>query len=157
MDNAFLVQLSEKPTFLTSVRDGTVFESPYPTHAKQMSFDAANSLAQRLRDAGFEVASVVDRFGQPPTATDLATVKRSVMYQVLFSGHYFTGQNVSSRDLGNRDRTKAVSMSQAAARAVVQRLKRAGHLDATVIEATAPTEDVNEELKQIWPEEFSKK
>jgi len=157
VENSFLIQLDGGSNFLTAMRNGKPFGSPYPTYAQRLSYDAADQLCQKLREDGYVAATVVDRFGQPPTAADLATVKRSVEYQVLFHGRYFCGQNANKQDLGSTDRSRAVNMSQAAALIVCQRLKKMSFLDATVIESSSPTEDVEGELSRIWPEEFAKK
>lgn len=156
MNNNFLVRIDDTPTFLTSLRDGKPYGSSFPTQGLTMSFDAATEICNRLREQGYD-AVVVDRFGQPPTAADLASVKRSVEYQVTFHGRYFAGQNANKQDLGSTDRGKAVNMSQAAALVVCQRLKKMGFLDASILESSSPFMNVNDELSKIWPEEFKAK
>jgi hypothetical protein len=154
--DSFLIQL-DGANFLTTIHDGQPFGSPYPTYGQRLSYDAADQLSRKLQNQGYTGATVVDRFGQPPTAADLATVKRSVDYQVTFHGRYFCGQNASKQDLGSTDRRDAINMSQPAAVIVCQRLKKMGFLDAAVLETSSPTVDVNEELNRIWPEEFAAK
>jgi hypothetical protein len=153
MNNIFIVQLDDSPTFLTSLRNGKPYGTSYPTQAIPMTFDAATELSNHLRGQGYE-PTVVDRFGQPPTAADLAAVKRAVEYQVAFHGKYFC-QNPKGQDCGATDRGQAANMSQEAALIVCRRLKK-NFPDATVIESSSsPTIDVNEELSKIWPEEFT--
>jgi hypothetical protein len=154
--DSFLIQL-DGTNFLTTIQDGQPLGTPYPTYGQRLSYDAADQLCQKLRAQGYTVAAVVDRFGQLPTGADLASAKRAVNYQVLFHGRYFCGQNSAKQDLGSSNRSDAVSMSQAAALIVCQRLKRMGFLDAAVLETSSPTVDVNKELNRIWPEEFAAK
>jgi hypothetical protein len=158
MDNIFLVQLDPEPTFLTSLRGNKPYGSSYPTQAVHFTFDAATEVCRRLQNQGYETATVVDRFGSPPTAADLAMVKRSVEYQVVFHrNRYFSGQNANKQDLGSTDRSKAVNMSQEAALIVSRRLKKMGFWDAAIVESLSSVVDVEDELRKIWPEEFSVK
>jgi hypothetical protein len=152
-NDSFLIKLDDLPTFLTALRNGKPYGSSFPTQGLTMSFDAATEICVRLREQGYD-AVVVDRFGQPPTAADLAAVKRSVEYQVIFHSRYFCGQNANKQDLGSTDRRKAVNMSQAAALVVCQRLQKRGFADAAIIERSSLFVDVNDELRSIWPEEF---
>jgi hypothetical protein len=153
--DSFLIQLDAEPTFLASIRDDEVFCTPFPTHAVRLSFDVADRLTERLRGRGYNLATVTDRFGQNPSLADLATAKRNVEYTVVFSGRYFL-KNPRGEDCGTNSRSQAATMSHGAAEEVARRLKRRGHLDATVIEASNSDVNVEEELAKLWPAEFKK-
>jgi hypothetical protein len=153
MSELFLVQIDDKPTFLSSLRDGKPYGTSYPTQAIPMSFDAANELCTRFRAQGYD-AFVVDRFGQPPTAADLMSIKKAVQYQVTFAGNFFL-YNGRGQDCGTRNRDLAPVMSQDAAVAVMRRLKRR-FPDAAIVEASSPVVSVDEELARLWPAEFKK-
>ncbi len=157
MEYKFLVRLNDSPRFLVEIRSGVPYGSPYPTRGILLTFDSATEICNRFREQGYGQPIVVDRFGQLPTAADLAGVKRSVEYQVMFAGRYFCKDAAHpNEDSGSNDRRDAVNMSQAAAIAVCERLKKKKHKDAVVIESSsAPAVDVNEELSKIWPEEFA--
>lgn len=147
----FLVQIDETPTFLTALKGGQPYGTSFPTQALSLSFDAATILCHRLNDRGYS-AIVVDRFGQPPTAADLMAVKRDLKYIVLFSTYFFVGVNSSGSAQGSRDKSSAQKMSQGAALEIVRKLRRAGHSDASIVEADSePSVDVESELENIWP------
>lgn len=148
----FLVQIDDAPPmFLTALKSGKPYGTSFPTQALPFSFDAAAELCRRLKDRGYS-ATVVDRFGQPPTVADLMAVKRELKYIVVFSKYFFTGVNSSGSEQGSQDERLAKRMSQAAALEVVTKLRRVGHSDAAVVEAdSAPSVDVEGELAQIWP------
>ena len=148
----FLVQIDDAPTFLSSLRNGRPYGSSYPTQAIPMSFDAASELCNRFRAQGYE-AVVVDKFGVPPSVADLMCIKRAVQFQVTFAGNFFL-YNGQGQDCGTRNRDLAPVMSQEAALEVMRRLKRRGFPDATIVEASTPVTDVNEELGKLWPSEF---
>ena len=75
MSNFYLVQLDEARNFFTRVRDGQPYGTAYPSRAAHLSYEAADSLCQQLRERGYRSADVVDRYGQPVTAADLDGVK----------------------------------------------------------------------------------
>ena len=79
---SFLVKLDDTH-FLTGIRNGKPFGSPFPSVALQMSYDAADEVARRFRQDGY-ASIVTDRFGQVPTSADLVAVKRAVRYQITF-------------------------------------------------------------------------
>jgi len=140
--------------FLTSLRSGKPYGSPSPAQGITLSFDAATQLCDYFREQGY-FTTIADRFGQPPSTADLAALKRSIEYQVYFQGQYFCGQNKNQKDLGSTDRRKAANMTEGAALVVCDRLKAKGFADAVIIERADFFVDVNDELRNIWPEEFS--
>ena len=151
MSNSFLVQIDTTPTFLTAMRDGKPEGCSYPTRARQLSYDVAGRLADILRADGYENAVVTDRFGQLPSVADLATTKRSLEYRVTFSKHFFAGLTPSGHPLGSREQDGATSMSQGAAIGICNRLKDLGYADASIVESSSPSLDVDEEIAKLWP------
>jgi hypothetical protein len=153
MSTDFLVQLDDKPTFLTAMRGDKAYGSSFPTQAVRMSYAAADDICGRLRKQDYD-AVIVDKYGQPPTASDLAAVKKFAEYEVVFSQFYFCGCDANGRELGSKDRKLAVRMSQSAAEEVCRKLRKMGHSDACKVEIASPSlGDIEEELKEIWPDQ----
>jgi hypothetical protein len=149
----FLVQLDDKPTFLTAMRGDEPYGSSFPTQAIRMSYSTADNICDRLRERGYD-ALVTDKYGQPPTASDLAVVKKFTQYEVIFSRFYFCGRNSNGNELGTKDRTLSLKMSGPVAEEICKKLRKMGHSDACKVEvASQSLGDVEEELKEIWPDQ----
>lgn len=149
--DTFLIKL-DSTDFFTSIKNDVLFGTPYPGRAKSFGYDEADRLAREFREKGYPGAVATDRYGAIPTAADLVSVKRAVQYEVRFSGYYFVGVNAAGREQGSKDHSQAMKMSQEAAVEIVRKLKRARHLDATIIEAGSAAVDVDAEVEKIWPE-----
>jgi hypothetical protein len=150
LENAFIIQL-DGVNFFTSTKNGTVYATPFPGQAKVFTYDEADKLARQFREKEYAGAAVTDKYGAIPTVADLIPIKRSVQYEVYFSKYFFIGVNATGRELGSKDRSLSKRMSQEAGMEIVRKLKRAGHLDATILEAGSPTPDVQAEVERIWP------
>jgi len=148
--DTFLVKL-DSTDFFTSIKNDVLYGTPFPGQAKSFGYDEADKLAREFREKGYPGAVATDRYGATPTAADLISVKRRVQYEVRFSGYYFVGVNAAGREQGSKDHSQALKMSQEAAIEIVRKLKRARHLDATIIEAGSIATDVDAEVEKIWP------
>lgn len=148
--DTFIIKLDGN-NFFTSVKNDVFSGTPYPGLAKPFSYDEADKLAREFREKGYPGAVATDRYGAIPTAADLISVKRAVQYEVRFSGYYFVGVNAAGREQGSKDHSQAMRMSQEAAVEIARKLKRARHLDATIIEAGSTAVDVEAEVEKIWP------
>jgi hypothetical protein len=72
----FLVELNGEHEFLTRIEGGRPYGCPYPSAARHMEYAAADELCRQLREQGYLLALVTDRYGQPLSATDLQNMLR---------------------------------------------------------------------------------
>ena len=132
-NNDFLIQLDTEPNFYTQTVNGKLAGSPYPNCALHMPYDVADRRCQEFRELGYDAAMVTNRYGQPVTASDLAAMKL-LEYQISFSKHYFTGISSTGALMGSRTRDLAKNLSHIEAQEICRQLKKAGHIDACVVE-----------------------
>jgi hypothetical protein len=71
---SFIVQVSWK-IFFTYLREGTIFETPYPSAATHMTYDVADAVCQKIRARGHKDSVVCDFLGNPVVATDIAKIQ----------------------------------------------------------------------------------
>ena len=149
LEAMFLVRLNAA-TFLSSLRQGKVYETNYPTVAMQLSFPMAAELARRFKLMGFEAAAVTDLYGSLPSSEDLARARGTTESVVVLTDRrlYFAGMEGSSQRL-TKDIKDAVRMSRESARIIMLKLREAGHKDAAIEDAIVSFA-VEAEVERIW-------
>jgi hypothetical protein len=66
----FIVQV-EWRIYFADLRDGIIFQTPYPSAARHMPYEIADAVCQRIRARGYRDSVVCDQRGNPMIAYDL--------------------------------------------------------------------------------------
>jgi len=126
-----------------------------PSMAERYVYRVADHLAYTLRSSGFPEAHVVDIFGMPATPQSIADAQaQASAFTVTFNkNYYFAGLDGGGQPQGTTDRATAKSISKAAAKEILIRLKKM-FPDAQIIEFSDES-DVEDELKALRGITFS--
>ena len=127
IENVFLVEL--KPDeFLSDIRAGVYYKTPFPTAAAQFDFETATELSRRLRLSGFPEAVVVNSCGQLPTPRELAKAREeAAKFVVIVDGKFFfTGQQVGKHERLTADIKDALQLSRKVAEGIREKLRGTG-------------------------------
>lgn len=135
----FLVELNHEHEFLTRVEDGLPYGCPYPSAALHMEYVKADEFCRQLREQGYHLALVTDRYGRPVSADDLKSMLRLKDTQ-LYSVFFGTGQSASETEpdlwfirreagkiVGTEYRPRALQCYLPVAAAIVEDLRQTGY------------------------------
>lgn len=150
IENVFLVEL--KPDeFLSDIRAGVYYKTPFPTAAAQFDFETATELSRRLRLSGFPEAVVVNSCGQLPTPRELAKAREeAAKFVVIVDGKFFfTGQQVGKHERLTADIKDALQLSRKVAEGIREKLRGTGLRNVSMKEIELE-EDTNEEVERLW-------
>jgi hypothetical protein len=148
MHGSFLVS-PKMGAYLHHFDGGKTICVPIPSMAERYSYRVADRLAYTLRSSGFSEAHVADLSGMPATPQSIADAQaQASAFTVTFNkNYYFAGFDRSGQPQGTTDRAKAKSVSHAAAKEILNRLKKM-FADAQIIEFSDDS-DVEDELKAL--------
>lgn len=156
----FLVQLDGERNFLTRVGlNGVPLGTPYPSFAAAHSYEEADRLARRLRDQGYELALVCDRYGKAVSANDLDALRAAEtpadFYSVMLDNHrYFVRLQLDQgkwRVIDDRQERHACGLVKEDADKVVENLRALGHEGAHAYVNNFYSVDIISELADVWP------
>ena len=150
IETVFLIEL--KPDeFLSDIRRGTYYQTPFPTAAAQFDFETATELSRRLRLSGFPEAVVVNSCGQLPTPRELAKAREeAAKFVVIVDGKFFfTGQQVGKHERLTADIKDALQLSRKVAEGIREKLRGTG-LRNVRMEEIEPEENTTEEIERVW-------
>ncbi len=158
MTDYFLVRIADDPiTFLSELLEGHPYGVTEPTLAAQMSYEDASDLVRYLRLKGYSDSCVLNIYGVPPSARDLARMRRmqeeNVKCVVIVDNKfYFTGQQVGKHERLTADIKDALQLSRKVAEGIREKLRGTG-LRNVRMEEIEPEENAAEEVERIWGQE----
>ena len=132
MTDYFLVRIADDPiTFLSELLEGHPYGVTEPTLAAQMSYEDASDLVRYLRLKGYSDSCVLNIYGVPPSARDLARMRRmqeeNVKCVVIVDNKfYFTGQQVGKHERLTADIKDALQLSRKVAEGIREKLRGTG-------------------------------
>ncbi len=139
----FLVELNGEHEFLTRMEDDLPYGCPYPSAALHMEYAAADEVCRQLREQGYLLALVTDRYGRPVSADDLQNMLRLKDKQ-LYSVAFRTGtdeldkadlwfiKREAGQIIGAEDRRRALRCFLPVAAAIAEDLRQLGYKAAEV-------------------------